>query len=198
MIEVEKKFVLTTDNLTKLTKGAKFVGEKSFTDSYYDTVDYALSLKDHWLRDRNSKWELKVPYNNNIPKGKRVSDQYKEIENEKEISTQLGFDLEKPLVESLEVNGYKPFATISTHRKKYSKDGFAIDVDSASYGYGIIEIELMVEKESEMEGATKKILEFARSLGLSEGVIRGKISEYLFRFNPADHAKLLAAGVLSK
>ena len=110
----------------------------------------------------------------------------------------LGFDPEKPLVESLESNGYKPFATITTNRKKYSKDGFAIDVDSATFGYEIIEIELMVEEESEMEGATKRILEFAQSLGLTEGVVRGKISEYLYRFNPEHHKVLLDAGVFSK
>ena len=73
MIEVEKKFVLTTDNLAKLTTGAKFLGEKSFTDNYYDTKDYLLALKDHWFRNRDGRWELKVPFND-LPKGKQVSD----------------------------------------------------------------------------------------------------------------------------
>ena len=42
MIEVEKKFILSEEEVEKLVKGSKFVGEVKLDDVYYDTSGFAL------------------------------------------------------------------------------------------------------------------------------------------------------------
>ena len=63
MIEVEKKFILTTEQEKSLIEGADFLGEKKFTDIYYDDEDFSLTKKDLWLRNREGRFELKIPKN---------------------------------------------------------------------------------------------------------------------------------------
>ena len=42
MIEIERKFKLNEAEKESLLAGAIFVGEKTFTDVYYDTEDFTL------------------------------------------------------------------------------------------------------------------------------------------------------------
>jgi len=74
MIEVEKKFLLNTKQISKLVELASFIREVTFTDTYFDTKKYDFTLQDQWLRLRNDKYQLKVPLslNNN-----RLVDQYR-------------------------------------------------------------------------------------------------------------------------
>ncbi len=61
-IEVERKFSLDENTEARLRDlGATLVREHSFTDSYYDTSDYTLTMADHWLRRRDGQWQLKCP-----------------------------------------------------------------------------------------------------------------------------------------
>lgn len=187
MIEVEKKFTLSRENLEKLIAGADFVHEKTIHDQYFDNSKYELGLKDHWLRNRDGRWELKIP----------VEGQYQEIEDELEIIKYLKWDTSKGLEDLLAEHGYGIFVDVKTKRKEYKKAGFTIDIDSADFGYEIAEIELMVGSPDEVAGAMQRILDFAASLGIVQGVVRGKLSEYLKRFSPEHHQILLKAGVLS-
>eukprot|EP00753_Platysulcus_tardus_P010707 PLAT2981.1.p1 GENE.PLAT2981.1~~PLAT2981.1.p1 ORF type:complete len:250 (+),score=86.58 PLAT2981.1:49-750(+) len=65
VLELERKFAIRDAAhalaVTRALKdaGAVMVGEKSFTDAYYDVPDYQLCLQDIWLRQRDSLWELK-------------------------------------------------------------------------------------------------------------------------------------------
>ena len=62
-IEVEKKFAPPDmDTLSEriASLGGTTIGEKSFTDVYYDTADCALTRRDMWLRCRDDEWELKL------------------------------------------------------------------------------------------------------------------------------------------
>src|SRR5579864_1260452 len=88
MIEVEKKFILTPDQEKKLIEGAEFVVEKQFTDIYYDDKDFSLTTKDIWLRERDSKYELKLPMNKSSER--RVVDQYRELDVEDDILAHFG------------------------------------------------------------------------------------------------------------
>ncbi len=194
MIEIEKKFILTEEQEKKLTEGADFLGEKSFTDTYFDKSDYSLTTKDLWLRLRDGKFELKVPMNMNIEE--RVSDQYRELETDKEIAEHLGLQIEQSLSESLKENGYNSFITIMTTRKKYKKDGYGLDLDIVDFGYNIAEIEYMTEDESKIKEVTQNIIEYARKYGLSEGVVRGKVAEYLRRNNPQHFQALIDSKVI--
>ncbi len=194
MFEVEKKFILTDDQQERLTEGAEFLGEKSFTDIYYDDAGYSLTTNDLWLRERDGNFELKVPMNLAIEE--RVSDQYRELETEREIAEQLNLSLGKPLAGSLQEKGYVPFITVTTTRKKYKKDGYGIDLDAVDYGYNIAEIEYMTDDESKVGEVSQKIVEYARSYGLSEGFVRGKVAEYLRRNNPPHFQALIDAKVI--
>ena len=177
-IEVEKKFLLDESDKNRLIEGAESIGVKTFTDVYYDNPDYKLTTKDIWLRSRDNRWELKLPLNNFREK---IVDQYREIENESEIIEYFCFNNDASLSDSLSKNSYTPFASITTTRTKYKKDGFIIDLDSMDFGYEIAEIEKLVEKEDEIDRAKKSIIEFANKHDLKQVRVRGKLLEYIMR-----------------
>jgi len=53
MIEVEKKFILNKQNKKRLTKDAEFLSERVFTDIYYDTKNFPLTLPQFWPARQN-------------------------------------------------------------------------------------------------------------------------------------------------
>lgn len=194
MIEVEKKFQLTEEDRERLIADTEFVSEKTFTDIYYDTADYKLTSHDQWLRARDGRFELKLPLHSGP---ERVADQYEELEAEDQIKAVLGFTVDGNLEELLQSNGYEPFATLTTARKKYKKDPFLIDLDIVDFGnseyYTLGEIEMMVADESEMTGAIEKIVDFANENGLSLLPVRGKLIEYIKRLRPEHYKALVDA-----
>ncbi len=180
MIEIEKKFILTPEQEKSLTEGAEFLGEKKFTDVYYDDDNFSLTKKDIWLRQRDEKFELKLPMNESIEK--RISDQYLELDNEKDI---------------LSASDYKPFCSVTTTRRKYKKDDFGIDLDIMDFGYTLAEIEYMTEDVAKIKEATQSIIEFAKKHHIdTKAVIRGKIVKYLELNNPAHFQALINAKVI--
>lgn len=193
MIEVERKFRPTEEQKAALINGAAFVGEKTMTDIYYDTVDFQLTTNDRWLRQRDGAWELKEPLNT-LSASKRAADQYRELTTEEEIRSALHLFPKNSLSIDLTNAGYQPFAPIKTTRRKYKKDGFVIDLDDMDFGYDIGEIELLVNDESEMAAGVAKIEAFAKQHGLGLTFIRGKILEYLHRFRPDHYQAVLRAG----
>lgn len=194
MIEVEKKFILKPEDIDMLIKGAEFVSEKTFTDIYYDSADFALTTKDMWLRKRDGRFELKFPLNEDG--SARVLDQYEEYETEEEICRMLNLPVTGDFDQNLLMHGYKPFATLVTTRKKYKKGEFIIDLDMIDFGYSIGEIELMVNDKSQMHEASDKIIAFAKENGLELTAVRGKVVEYLRRYNPKHYQFLVNAGVV--
>jgi len=196
MIEVEKKFVVSQDELTRLVAGAHLLGKEVHTDVYYDSADHALTKKDIWLRSRSGRFELKFPVGV-VNDAQRVI-AHDEIENDAGICAKLGIPADVPLAQSLVSLGYFPFATVTTTRLKYEREGFHIDVDRADFGYDILEIELMVPSESDVKEAYQKILDFATAHGIPipEKRTRGKVLEYIRRSDPAHfHALEEAWGV---
>ncbi len=194
MIEVEKKFIINEANLPKLLDGADFLNQKKFTDTYWDTPNYSLTTTDFWLRSRDGRFELKVPM---LGGGKRVVDQYEELESDEQISDKLNLPRGR-LEEELRKADYKPLATITTLRKKYKKDDFIVDVDELDFGYNIVEVELMVNDKSEIDDAVNKIISFANSHNLAVGQVRGKIVEYLRRNNTRHYRALIDSGVVKE
>lgn len=200
MIEVEKKFFLSADDEARLLDGATFSKEASITDSYYDDDSYALTLKDWWLRLRDGAFELKVPLR---AKGvEQATNQYYELEDEQEIREALGLNGDESLAQAIEQAGYEVFCPCETTRRKYQKDGFAIDLDTVTYGdnsfrYAIAEIELMVESEADVEDATNKIIAFAQAHDLAtDTLILGKVGAYIKDVLPSHYGALVQAGIL--
>lgn len=68
-IEVERKFQAPEGGVTPavLAAGGTFLGEKRFSDAYWDTPECDLTRTDTWLRvrrmqaDHEGQWELKLP-----------------------------------------------------------------------------------------------------------------------------------------
>lgn len=197
MIEVEKKFVSNNATTARLLEGATFSREHVMTDTYYDTADYALTCKDRWLRRRNGAFELKIPLHTDGLQ--RKADQYDELEDDAEIQRALGIQDTRPLLGALTAHGYAAFCTCVTTRRRYTKDGFAIDIDTVDFGdftHHIGEIELMVTNKSEITPAIERILTFANQYQLQLSPVRGKVIEYLLRKSPEHYAALVASGVI--
>jgi len=197
MIEVEKKFILTPEQEKSLIEKAEFLGEKQFTDTYYDDENFSLTTKDIWLRERDGKYELKLPMNESLEN--RVSDQYRELDVEDDILAHFGARAGISIKDFLIEKEYKPFCEITTTRRKYKKEGFGIDLDVMDFGYTLAEIELMTDDESKIKEATHSIIQFAKDHGISPGAeipIRGKVVEFLRTKNPAHFQALIDAKVI--
>lgn len=197
MIEVEKKFILTPEQEKTLIDGAEFLGEKTFTDAYYDDRNFSLTKKDIWLRSRNGKFELKIPMNLSLEE--RATDQYKELENSYEILQYFNAATAKSLEDFLVSRQYKSFCNIITTRRKYKKDVFGIDLDIMNFGYTLAEIEYIIDNESKIQEATKAIIAFAEKNNIiSNNVIRGKVIEYLRKNNPKHFQALIDAKIIKQ
>ena len=200
MIEIEKKFILTDAQRKKMLENAEFLGEKTFTDVYYDTPEYTLTKNDIWLRTRNGKFELKLPLQKN---GYGLTNQYHEIEGEEKIRQIFGIVPRGSFLEDIQSFGYASFGKFKTTRREYKKEKFTIDLDEVDYGdfkYSVAEIELLIENEKEIKKANNEILAFADLMGLSSPAggknLRGKMSKYLFRHKPKHYKALVDAGVV--
>jgi adenylate cyclase class IV len=194
MIEIEKKFLLSEDDEARLIEGAEFLGEETFSDTYYDTKDYGLSTRDKWLRSRSGVFHLKISARKAT---KRQISEYHELETDDDIRRELGIRKEKSLKEDLLSNGFVPFASFTTTRKKYKRGDFTIDLDIADFGYQVDEIELVVPDESKRNDAVEKIFSFARSLGLPIVPVSGKVIEYIHRKNLEHYNTLVQSGVIN-
>src|SRR5208283_5011880 len=120
---------------------------------YYDTIDFSLTLKDMWLRSRDANFELKIPVSIS---DKGFINQYKELTDEDSIKEHLNLQGNGLMNQVLADKKYSPFCILTTTRERFKKDSFSIDIDTVTandFNYFIAEIELMVEKESDMKSA---------------------------------------------
>lgn len=180
MIEVERKFRPTPEQLENLLKDAEFLGENLLEDVYYDYPDYRLYKEEVRIRLRNNNFELKIGDDDALGIAQ-------EIEKEEDIKT--FFKTEKPMDQFISEN-MKEIINYSTKRKKYKNGKFSIDVDELSFGYKCVEIELMVDNEQEVEKAKQKILEFAQSYGWEEQDVPPKRKEYFRLMKPEVYKEL--------
>lgn len=197
MIEVEKNFDLAPGDKEGLIRGARFLERRVLTDVYYDTSEYDLTCRDYWLRERNGRWELKVPLNSeNI--GERLTDQYRELENEEEIVRQLDLRPGLSFVVALKEKRIEPFVTMVTTRESFEKDGFHFDFDEMDFGFVTFEAELMVKDVKEISLAEKRLMGLAEIYGIKSTKGRGKVIEYLARYSPRHYEALVRAGVVKE
>jgi adenylate cyclase class IV len=172
MIEVEKKFQPTEEQLKALLNGSKFVAKKENNDIYYDYPDFRLLKESIKLRNRNGSFELKIRMPNSS---------HSEVEDKKEI--EKFFNLENGLEEFVK-NNLEIVGSFKTFRDEYEKDGFVIDIDVTDFGYEMCEIEILVETEEQTEEAKNRILNFAHSYNLESKKLKPKLTEYLKKNKP--------------
>lgn len=151
--EVERKFAVPK-NYSGLLADYGFNRDEnveSIRDEYFDTRDYDLLRRDHWLRKRQEKWQLK----------KRVEDGvYEEIEDEDRIDAVL-----KNLKQDFEWERCVKFAEIETKRSKFRMNDVIIDVDETNWGFVVGEIEICVENKDQIAETLRKIDDIAKDLG---------------------------------
>ena len=195
MIEIEKNFDLRPGDKELIIKDAKFIGRRRFTDVYYDTQDYKLTMNDFWLRQCDGKWELKVPVKNVATRDEAI-DRYHELENEEDIAKELKTSFKISFGEALKDKTIISFATIITKRETYQKGEFHLDFDEMDFGFTTFEAELMISDEKEVTKAEQKIKEFAEKHEINPTKGRGKVIEFLFRKNPKHYQLLVKTGVI--
>eukprot|EP00752_Nemacystus_decipiens_P010512 g9362.t1 len=203
-VEVEAKFSAhDVDSLKEavLAQGGQVNGEQVFTDVYWDTEGCELTERDWWLRSRAGRWELKTPSLAAGDMGEGVT-AYREITSAWEIARDLedaGF-LGAPGTNILHGSslderrliaaGFQAFASFRTNREKFRLKGFAVDIDRASFGHDVVEIETMSSpEEADLVSARDSLTAIALSVGAQrEGdsgeSIRGKLMEYMVRNCP--------------
>merc|ERR1712146_819017 len=103
-----------------------------------------------------------------------------------------------------------PIANYSTRRSKYKHQGVTIDIDFASYGYNILELEILAENLTSIEDSQKRLHSLAVDLGLEQQedndetirlttkvkpINRGKLEEYFYRYNFSHFEALCKLGI---
>ena len=203
-IEVERKYdasVVSVDALTQTVEslGGETKGVVTFTDVYYDTPDASLAAKDTWLRARDGAWEIKVPLNqgdDTAPRSGGERSVFREVEGPgaclHELNAALGVprvptklaneDAEAALIAAMKTLDVHPFAKFTTERAKFALDGANVDVDAASFGHGVCEVEVLCAYESQVPDAEAKIAYVAQRLGLTPlKDSGGKLETYIRR-----------------
>lgn len=187
MIEVEIKCKPTPEQMATLLKDATFIIEEHLTDIYYDSTTYELSTQDFWLRTRNDKFVLKIPASTCPISAEQANIPKYEIEDEQEIRKALNLSDKGTFKEAIKFAGYNPLYTLSKTRKKYSKNGFIIDIDHATFetiAFDLCEIETLVEKPEKIKQATQKLITFAQNHGIILKPIPGNLIALIKIINP--------------
>lgn len=131
---------------------------------------FSLTTNDLWFRG-DGVYELKASLTSGSG-SYAATNRYNEITDVEEIAQVLGLDAGLDFESSLSHAGIKKFMTVFTSRKSYGKQGFHIDIDSATYldsgfEYAVAEIELLVNSEAEADEADRRILESGEACALS-------------------------------
>ncbi len=147
-IEIERKFRVTDSIIAYCENHATHKTYVEFTDTYYDNTSYDLTRKDMWLRERNGKWELKLPALVSLPSFEpKTSNQligldfYNEITHHSTIAQKVQSAINSSsftyddttsqrlnetvhcadeLVKWLQIQDIKSFGRIKTSRTRYS------------------------------------------------------------------------------
>ncbi|GHU13086.1 hypothetical protein FACS189449_07950 [Alphaproteobacteria bacterium] len=176
MIEVEKKLNPSLETIERINNDAVFVTSKTMNDILYDYEDLSLSKNDIWLRKRNGKFDLKVSRDKDLKN--RFLDIYDEIEDEEKICKALH-------IKSIADENFIEISNLITKREKYKLGEFNIDFDFVTsarddFVYHLMEIELMVEDESEAPAALEKIKRFIAEYDIPEKSATAKHMQYFF------------------
>ena len=172
VIEVERKFTFSDDTEQKIKEmGGELLQHKTFSDVYYDTSDFTLTLSDHWLRCRNKEWQLKCPPENR--QKDTMTAQYAEHIDQNEIIDIVSkllnvtnLDKNLSLADLVRETQCHSFASFQTDRKSYSLQEFSIDLDQTDFGFKVGEIEVIIVDNERLSDAICRINQLADKLGM--------------------------------
>ena len=121
------------------------------------------------------------------------------------LLARLAVDAKAPLVlaynrelaAAMATSRVAPFAEFTTRRAKFELDGASVDVDAASFGHAVCEVEVLCAYASQVPDAEAKIAYVAQRLGLAPLTDSGGKLETFIRRNCPTHLKVLVeAGYL--
>lgn len=157
-----------------------------------------------WLRKRDRKWELKIQKLKNFDCGIESN---AEIEDEREILNELSERLTTchsrverdsyySVEDFLQRTSCEQIACFTTQRSVYEMpNGVIIDLDEATFGYQVGELEIIVSSEKEVDSARRTIQKTAEILGVEcDFAIRGKMEEYLSQNCRSHYEQLVKIG----
>ncbi|EDO35436.1 predicted protein [Nematostella vectensis] len=199
VLEIEKKFQIPVRfEETLLSNGGKLTERREFQDVYYDLPDNSLTLKGLWLRKRNTKWELKH-LNARCDPTISITDKYHETSDETKIMTELSKHV--PMATSLDelVSKHcREFASFTTQRTSYQlPNDVRVDLDVASFGYSVGEIEIVIDDETGVSEAEQRLEGLAEKLGINwQKKFPGKVEEFLRLNDPVHLEKLMEKHLL--
>jgi len=208
-LEIEQKFTLPDGSIEEqlLNLGMVKGSEMTMVDWYYDVAapHWILTPQDCWLRFRETPkercWQLKRG-RIHCSGGSTV---YEETEGTEAVKiaismlpnhSQLKLPTEEVNVnvtERLESYNIVPFARIETVRSSWRpKDdnsphtGLCVDLDKTDFGYIVGEVEIVVNKEEDVEAARQRVGKFVASLvpdpDESTDPAIGKLEHYMQRY----------------
>lgn len=183
MIEVEKNFQPTEEQLAKMLADSKFITKKINHDVYYDFEDARLFRGYVKFRSRNGKFELKIK---NQTGENENADAEVEIDDEEEIKNY--FNTEKSIKEFIDTEMVL-WSDYKNERTEYRNGEFTIDIDKLDFGYGIVEIELMVESMNQVKDAEDKIIDFAKKYNFEIKYVPSKGITYFKTIKPELYKK---------
>ena len=223
-VEVEVKFAPPAGLEARLQRlCAEPPLRKLMRDIYWDAPGHALTAADHWLRERDGRWELKAPTPaapNRVAGELRV-DCYDEWTAWPDISRALarvGTTLSTPLPPAaparacLTAAGLAPFVDVESARRSYNLTlaghKVRVELDTARFHhpgsgaagiaatYEIGEVELVAARAGVAPRAAIK--EALDELGVSaETPVRGKLLEFIFHYRQSHWRALAASGLLA-
>ena len=157
--------------------GAKLIQETTFKDVYFDSPKHELTLSGCWLRKRNQRWELKIQ---KLKRRHKWIESNSEFDNEREIAAELlirlpgdCLNIDRELTRSLNVKDIlkrtqcMEIASFATCRSVYQmQNGGTIDLDEASFGYKVGEVEVIVSDDEDIALSKETIQETLEPLGM--------------------------------
>lgn len=219
-VEVEAKFAYSLQDVERIASVSQLLSIKQFTDHYYDcATGFPLTTSDIWLRQRNEKWELKMPLlsvQQQLESNSTSSvSHYKEHDDPALIisvlrshralssqslplqtSVQSGQDLANALAS---FNVFE-FCALTTTRTSYRyKDVLRIDLDVTTPSeYRVGELELMVgDDPDEIKRALSTIEKLSHELQITLcPTMPGKVLQFISQQRPEHWKCLERSGLL--
>lgn len=117
----------------------EYLGQSTFTDTYFDDPVSTLSTQGVWVRQRGTGWQAKIrqggDYNNS---------QFEELSCPDEIGRMIkSYNIEYSRLESDKSFGLKSMARFTTIREAWKADKkFNIVLDRTDFGHAVGEVEL--------------------------------------------------------
>lgn len=152
-VEVERKFRYEAVFVNRLKansgspafRSLEYLGQSTFTDTYFDDPVSTLSTQGVWVRQRGTDWQAKIRQG-----GDYTNSQFQELSCPDDIARMIkSYNIQYSPLGSDKSFGLKSMARFTTIREEWKADKkFKIVLDKTDYGHAVGEVELELELET--------------------------------------------------